>query len=77
MIHIGNWYKNDILNDIIKPLDEDILKLIRKNKYITGSDISKRLSRSEVTIQRHLSFLSKAGYLRRVGSKKNGYWEAK
>lgn len=54
-----------------------MLKLIRKNKYITGSDISKRLSKSEVTIQRHLSYLSKAGYLRRIGSKKNGYWEAK
>lgn len=71
--------KVDILDgkkiDGLKSVDVEIIKLIRSNKYITGLELSNKLSKSEATIQRHLTYLVKNGYIARVGSRKNGYWE--
>lgn len=62
----------DRINDRISQLDKDILDEINKNKYISGAELSELLSKSVQTVQRHLSSLTKKGYIRRTGSKKLG-----
>lgn len=65
---------------------KDILSIIKEgtevgringriNRTSSGEIISK-LDISERTIFRELSILKQLGYIRRVGSKKTGYWEA-
>ncbi|MBP5279150.1 MAG: winged helix-turn-helix transcriptional regulator, partial [Erysipelotrichaceae bacterium] len=66
---------NDKINDKINSLDSDILSLIRKNKYITISEISKLTGKSKPTVYRHIESLNMHNLLVRVGSRKNGYWE--
>ena len=66
---------NDRINDRISQLDKNILDEINKNKYISGAELSELLSKSVQTVQRHLSSLTKKGYIRRTGSRKAGYWE--
>jgi len=66
---------NDKINDKIKILDREIIKLIAQNKYITIVEISKETKKSEPTVHRHLDNLMNSGIIRRVGSRKNGYWE--
>lgn len=66
---------NDRINDRINSIDKEIIDLIAGNKYISGADLSEKLSKSPATIQRHLKLLSEKGLIRRIGSRKAGYWE--
>ena len=66
---------NDRKNDRIYSIDKEIIDLIAGNKYISGADLSEKLSKSPATIQRHLKLLSEKGLIRRIGSRKAGYWE--
>lgn len=52
-----------------------ILSEIRKNKYITIPELSKKIGKSEPTIYRHIENLMKKGLLKRMESRKAGYWE--
>ena len=65
---------NDVINDRINQLDEMIITELRNNKYLTTQQLSKITGKSEPTISRHLSTLVKNGYIKRVGSRKSGYW---
>lgn len=47
---------------------------MEKYKYITIPDISLAVNKSEPTVYRHISNLVKAGLVRRIGSRKSGYW---
>ncbi len=60
---------------ILSHLDDSILKLIRENKYATAQSLKEKTGKSVPTIQRHLKSLAELGYLRRVGSKKSGFWK--
>ena len=67
----GNYGMINMFREILQNgLDE-----INKNKYISGAELSELLSKSAPTVQRHLSSLTKKGYIRRTGSRKAGYWE--
>ncbi|MDO4499805.1 MAG: putative DNA binding domain-containing protein [Erysipelotrichaceae bacterium] len=72
---------NNVVNDIgftyhtFGKLDDEMLRHIRGNKYITTVELAEKTGKSEPTIARHLLELSKNGVLRRVGSRKTGYWE--
>ena len=66
---------NDRINDRINSIDKEIIDLIAGNKYISGADLSEKLSNGPATIQRHLKLLSEKGLIRRIGSRKAGYWE--
>jgi predicted HTH transcriptional regulator len=46
-----------------------------ENCAITADQIAMRLSKSERTAQRHLDSLQKKNVIRRIGSRKDGYWE--
>lgn len=62
-------------NDKINDLDGQIIDLIIENKYITIPELSKKIMKSEPTIHRHLDNLVKLGIIKRVGSRKTGYWD--
>ncbi len=67
--------KNDKINDKIKSIDQAILSEVRKNKFITISELSMTIGKSEPTIYRHVETLVAKGLLKRIGSRKAGYWE--
>ena len=48
-----------------------------KNKYITIPELAIKVNKSEPTIHRHIDVLVSKGYIKRVGSRKIGYWENK
>ena len=52
-----------------------ILTEIKKNKFITIPEFSLVIKKSSPTIYRHIKSLSNDGILKRIGSRKNGYWE--
>ena len=62
-------------NDKINNLDGRIIDLIIENKYVTIPELSKEIMKSEPTIHRHLDNLVKLGIIKRVGSRKTGYWD--
>lgn len=66
---------NDKINDRISDVDRKIINCISSNKYITIPEISNKINKSEPTIHRHLTQLINKKMLRRIGSRKFGYWE--
>ena len=66
---------NDKINDKIKSIDQAILGEVRKNKFITISELSMTIGKSEPTIYRHVETLVAKGLLKRIGSRKAGYWK--
>ena len=70
-----DFFLNDKINDKINDLDKTILGEIRKNKYITIPELSKKIGKSEPTIYRHIEGLMKKDILTRMESRKTGYWE--
>lgn len=76
---------NDKINDKIKrtpggkltDVDEQIIKLIKKNAYYTIAEIADEIGKSTPTVHRHIDKLSNLGYIERIGSRKSGYWEIK
>lgn len=68
-------FLNDKINDKINDLDKAILGEIRKNKYITIPELSKKIGKSEPTIYRYIEGLMKKDMLKRMESRKTGYWK--
>lgn len=66
---------NDRINSKQASFDERILKLINENKYITAAEISEATGKSVATVYRHISSLTDAEKIKRVGSRKSGYWK--
>ena len=54
---------------------DQILDIIKENNTITAEEMAVIFSLTERTIDRDLSSLKKQGKLKRIGSKKTGYWE--
>ena len=67
--------KQNFLNDKIDSIDKSIMEVILENKYITIPELASLIKKSEPTIHRHLDHLSDLNMIRRVGSRKTGYWE--
>lgn len=70
-----NDKKNDGISVKVNSLDREIIEAVKDNKYITIPELSEVAGKSEATIHRHLDVLSKLGKIRRVGSRKSGYWD--
>jgi len=66
---------SDKLNGRSSGIDIEILKAIKENKYITIPELAVITGKSTATIYRHLEDLSKSGKVKRVGSRKTGYWD--
>lgn len=54
---------------------QQILTEIRDNPNITSVELQRTLSISRSALEKHLRFLRENGYIKRVGSKKSGYWQ--
>jgi len=65
---------NDKINDRIKSLDNEIIKMLKENPYMTIPQLAEKVRKSVITVHRHLDFLSDEGVIERVGSRKTGYW---
>ena len=59
----------------MKKSKEKILELVKANKNITTSEISKKLGLSTSGIEKQISKLKEEGVLKRIGPDKGGYWE--
>jgi ATP-dependent DNA helicase RecG len=60
---------------VLNKAEKNVLSCIIENRTVTAEQIAIRLSKSERTIQRYLNRLQKKNVIRRVGSRKDGYWE--
>ncbi len=54
---------------------QQIMQEIRDNSSITIAELAKILQISETAVDNNLAFLKKNLYIKRVGSKKKGYWQ--
>ena len=68
-------YLSDKINDKINPFHDEILQVIKKNKYMTIPEISKAVGKSEATVYRHLKEMMRKGLVTRRESRKKGYWD--
>ena len=66
---------NDKINEFADPLDKALLEAICENRYITISELATKTGKSVPTVHRHLNRLVHSSFVRRVGSRKNGYWD--
>ncbi len=60
------------------PLNErqnNLIQDINKNKSITQTELAKKCKVNRETIKRDLQYLQEKNIIKRVGSKKTGYWE--
>lgn len=72
----------DMVNDTVKKgydtvndaVNDAVFSLIKKDNYITASEISQRLSISLSTVRRRIKVHRETGRLVRVGSDKSGRW---
>ena len=71
----SNDTNNDTINDTKENREQDILNIIKRNKYSTRESIAAELGVSTATVGRELQKLQKMGLIKRIGSNKNGYWE--
>ncbi len=53
-----------------------VLEIIKTNKGVNKNQIAQMIGKSEMTIQRAMKKLMNENLVKRVGSNKNGYWEA-
>ena len=63
------------LNVLLNERMELLLKLIHANKFITAEELAAACAVSDKTIKRDIDFLKNNTILKRMGSKKSGYWE--
>ena len=70
-----NEKKKDQITQKENLLDQKIINIVRENKYVTIPKLAKLTKKSEPTVYRHIDSLLKRGMIKRVGSRKTGYWE--
>ena len=68
---------NDKINDKINEIDKKIMAEMNNNKYVTIPELAIKIGKLEPTIHRHIDALVSKGIVKRVGSRKTGYWEIK
>ena len=62
----------NVTKDVTKTDEQIIIELIEKNPTITISEMAKEINKSTRTVQR---IINSSNFIRRKGSKFNGYWE--
>ena len=62
----------NVTKDVTKTDELLIIELIEKNPTITISEMAKEINKSTRTVQR---IINSSNFIRRKGSKFNGYWE--
>jgi ATP-dependent DNA helicase RecG len=65
----------EIVNGVRHKLQKQLLPLIAAHQSIALKELVERTGKSRSTIIRHIHILRDKNLVRRVGSKKTGYWE--
>lgn len=60
---------------VLNATREKMLEEIRNNPNITHKQLGLALNLKRTAIQNNISYLRDNGYIKRIGSKKSGYWE--
>ena len=63
------------LNVPLSKTEQQVLSIVAENPYMTYEEVAQRISRTAKTAQRSLNSLRKKNIIRRIGAKKDGYWE--
>ena len=66
---------NDPANDPVNTRQKLILKLIKKDKYITRTKLAEINNVSVETIKRDIRKLKQKNLIKRIGSDKTGFWQ--
>jgi ATP-dependent DNA helicase RecG len=66
---------NGSLNVSLNEVEQTLLALIKDKPGITWDEAARSISKSRRTVQRYFNGLKDKNSIRRVGSKKDGYWE--
>lgn len=66
---------SNIKNDILNKTEKKILEVLINCPKTTINDIVSKTNLSESYINKIIKFLKNAGFIKRVGSNKTGYWE--
>lgn len=66
---------NEPLNEPLNDRQKEIIVLIKNNKHIIIKDLMDNLNAGRETIKRDINKLQEANIIKRVGSRKTGYWE--
>lgn len=56
---------------------EKILRMIKRNPYITIKKISEEIGITERNIKEHITALKTANLIKRIGTPRAGYWEVR
>jgi ATP-dependent DNA helicase RecG len=67
--------KHDPLNDPLNKMQVQLLDVLKTKPKTDYAILAKILDVSPATVKRHIQELKSVGRLKRVGSKKTGYWE--
>lgn len=67
--------RTKLLNVPLNERQKKIINDIQKNKYKTQIEFSKKYNVNEKTIKRDLQLLQEKNIIKRIGSRKTGYWE--
>ncbi len=63
------------MTDMVTEKGQELLSLLAKDPCSTMPQLAEQLSVSRKTVAERLKRLKDAGLIRRIGAKRNGYWE--
>ena len=66
---------NDTLKDTIKGDNASLISLVKENPEISYDELAKKLNKGRSTIYRSIVQLRKEKKIKRIGSKKTGFWK--
>lgn len=59
----------------LPPRHREIIEMLRANRGISRQGMARSLAINPSAVQKHLAKLKDAGFIRRVGPDKGGYWQ--
>ena len=75
---VGNDIGNDVGNNVgneLSDLQKEIIKWISNNNKITITILASKTNRTTRTIERNIEKLKERDLIKRIGSRKEGYWK--
>ena len=70
-----NLKVGDKVTDNLSENQLEIIRMMKKNRFITTIEIAYKLEISQRKIKENIGKLKEKGYVKRIGSAKGGHWE--
>jgi len=64
-----------VIEEVSEKTEESLVIAIKKDPYITISELSEKMGVATRTIERHLAKLKDSGRVKRIGADRGGHWE--